>query len=48
MHKIDSPKDLIMALLYAKGPEMENQPIHGKTRLMKMIFLFEKEKDCTE
>lgn len=43
MHKIDSTKDLIMALLYAKGPEIEHQPIHGKTRLMKMIFLFEKE-----
>lgn len=43
MPNITSTKDLIMALLYAKGPDSEHQPIHGKTRLMKMIFLFEKE-----
>lgn len=43
MPKISSTKDLIMALLYAKGPQGECHPIYGKTRLMKMIFLFEHE-----
>lgn len=43
MSSIDSAKDLIMALLYADGPGGACEPIYGKTRLMKMIFLFQKE-----
>jgi uncharacterized protein YwgA len=37
-------KDLLLALLYCPGiKEKENEPIIGRTRLTKMIFLFEKE-----
>jgi uncharacterized protein YwgA len=44
MSKINSAKDLIMLLLYAKGHKgVEREPIVGRTRLMKMIFLFDKE-----
>jgi len=44
MPKISSTKDLIMLLLYAKGHTNKlHEPIQGRTRLMKMIFLFEKE-----
>lgn len=44
MAAITSCKDLIIVLLYARGHEnQQSEPIHGKTRLMKMIFLFEKE-----
>jgi len=44
MGKISSGKDLLMLLLYVKGHKGETaEPISGKTRLMKMIFLFEKE-----
>ena len=44
MGKITSCKDLIMVLLYARGHrDRQCEPIHGKTRLMKMIFLFDKE-----
>lgn len=42
--KITNSKDLIMVLLYAKGHHGQQcEPIHGKTRLMKMVFLFGKE-----
>jgi uncharacterized protein YwgA len=44
MGKIDSCKDLLMVLLYARGhTEQECERIVGKTRLVKMVFLFEKE-----
>ncbi len=44
MTKINSAKDLIMLLLYAKGHKgIEGESIIGRTRLMKMIFLFDKE-----
>ena len=44
MAKITNSKDLLMWLLYAKGDEgRQCQPIRGRTRLMKMVFLFKKE-----
>lgn len=44
MAKIKNSKDLIMLLLYARGASGKYcEPIEGQTRLMKMIFLFEKE-----
>lgn len=44
MASLKTTKDLIMLLLYAPGPSGDcNEPIPGQTRLMKMIFLFEKE-----
>jgi len=37
-------KDLLVMLLYLPGVrDLEGEPISGKTRLMKMVFLFEKE-----
>src|SRR5436305_3868248 len=39
-----SSKDLLLLLLYAKGARGEAaEPIAGRTRLMKMVFLFDKE-----
>ncbi len=39
-----SSKDLIVLLLYSKGHNNRLcEPIEGKTRLMKMMFLFDKE-----
>lgn len=44
MGKVTSSKDLIMLLLYAKGHSGQAcEPIRGRTRLMKMVFLFGKE-----
>ncbi len=44
MAKISSSKDVLMLLLYAKGQRGEQcEPIRGRTRLMKMVFLFDKE-----
>ena len=44
MGKINSSKDLLMLLLYAKGHQGTScESIIGRTRLMKMVFLFEKE-----
>jgi len=44
MSKITNPKDLLMVLLYAKGATgRQCEPIRGRTRLMKMVFLFDKE-----
>ena len=44
MAAISSSKDILMLLLYAKGAsDKECEPIEGKTRLMKMVFLFDKE-----
>src|SRR3989442_1056554 len=42
--KATSSKDLILLLLYAKGHTGKPcEPISGRTRLMKMVFLFGKE-----
>jgi uncharacterized protein YwgA len=42
--KIRSCKDLLLLFLYAKGRTGQQcEPIVGKTRLVKMVFLFEKE-----
>ena len=44
MGKIANSKDLLMLLLYAKGHKGQLcEPIRGRTRLMKIVFLFEKE-----
>jgi uncharacterized protein YwgA len=44
MAKINNCKDLIILLLYAKGAKGKScEPILGRTRLMKMIFLFNEE-----
>lgn len=44
MSKIDSTKDLIMLLLYARGHHGKQcEPIVSITRLMKMVFLFKNE-----
>ena len=44
MGKVTSSRDLIMLLLYAKGHSGQTcEPIRGRTRLMKMVFLFGKE-----
>lgn len=44
MGKIKSSKDLLMLLLYAKGRSGEAcEAIVGRTRLMKMVFLFDEE-----
>jgi uncharacterized protein YwgA len=44
MGKITSCKDLLMLLLYAKGHTGKQcEPIQGRTRLMKMVFLFDRE-----
>lgn len=41
---IDNRKDILLLLLYAPGKEkIINEPITGRTRLTKMIFLFQKE-----
>lgn len=41
---IKSSKDILLLLLAAKGHRgNEYEPIQGQTRLMKMVFLFEKE-----
>lgn len=44
MTTIKNTKDLIVLLLAAKGASKQpNEPISGRTRLMKMLFLFDKE-----
>lgn len=44
MKAIQNTKDLILHLLYASGTTGNKcEPIRGRTRLQKMIFLFEKE-----
>lgn len=41
---INNRKDLLLLLLYSPGLTKEvNEPINGRTRLTKMIFLFQKE-----
>jgi uncharacterized protein len=44
MGRINNRKDILLLLLYSPGKtEKANEPIAGKTRLMKMLFLFMKE-----
>ena len=44
MASVASSKDLLMLLLYAKGHKGEQcEPVRGRTRVMKMVFLFDKE-----
>ena len=43
MDKVVSSKDFLMLLLYAKGHKKQFEPIRGRTRIMKMVFLFDKE-----
>lgn len=41
---INNRKDVLLLLLYSPGATaVENEPITGRTRLTKMIFLFQKE-----
>jgi uncharacterized protein len=42
--KFDNKKDILLVLLYSKGITKQlNEPIIGRTRLVKMVFLFQKE-----
>lgn len=42
--KLSNKKDILLLLLYTPGETGQvNEPISGKTRLIKMIFLFKKE-----
>lgn len=42
--KIDNRKDILLLMLYAPGRSGRlNEPIAGRTRLVKMMFLFKKE-----
>jgi len=42
--RASSSKDLLLLLLYARGAKSQiAEPVVGRTRLMKMIFLFDKE-----
>ena len=44
MKKVDNRKDLMLLMLYTPGKgEDFNEPIIGRTRLVKMIFLFKEE-----
>jgi uncharacterized protein YwgA len=44
MPKLNNRKDILLLLLYSPGKtEKFNEPIVGKTRLIKMLFLFKKE-----
>lgn len=41
---IDNKKDILLLLLYSPGcTDQINEPVIGKTRLVKMLFLFHKE-----
>ena len=42
--KVDNRKDILLLLLYSPGRSgLCNEPIVGRTRLMKMLFLFKQE-----
>jgi len=42
--RIDNRRDILLLLLYSPGrTEQANEPIAGRTRLMKMLFLFREE-----
>lgn len=44
MIKINNKKDILLLLLYSPGKSNNfNEPIIGRTRLVKMLFLFKKE-----
>lgn len=44
LKKIDNRKDILLLLLYSPGrSESFNEPITGRTRLVKMIYLFKEE-----
>ena len=44
MFKSCGGKDLLLLFLYAPGAtDQKNEPIYGRTKLTKMVFLFEKE-----
>ena len=44
MPKLNNRKDILLLLLYSPGKTGKfNEPIVGKTRLIKMLFLFKKE-----
>jgi hypothetical protein len=44
MNKIDNRKDLLLLLLYSPGTTKNvNEPIVGRTRMMKAVFLFKTE-----
>ena len=46
MTGIDNRKDLLLLLLYmAGGSERSCEPIRGRTRLMKLLFLLDKQQD---
>ena len=41
---IDNRRDILLLLLYSPGrQDLENEPIVGRTRLVKMLFLFKEE-----
>ena len=43
-HPIDNRKDVLLLLLYSPGKtDKPNEPIDGRTRLTKMLFLFKEE-----
>jgi hypothetical protein len=43
-YRIENRKDTLLVLLYAKGARgIYNEPIEGRTRLVKLVFLFQKE-----
>lgn len=44
MQTIDNRKDILLLMLYSPGTSEDfNEPIVGRTRLVKMLFLFKKE-----
>ena len=43
-NRIDNRRDIMLLLLYSPGVQNEtNEPIVGRTRLVKMLFLFKTE-----
>ena len=49
MGTIDNRKDVVLLLLYAPGTANKpHEPILGRTRLMKLIYLLDKEKGISE
>ena len=44
VRKIDNRRDILLLLLYSPGTKQNvNEPITGRTRIVKMLFLFQKE-----
>ena len=49
MGKVDNRKDLLLLLLFSPGSSGEDgEPIDGRTRLMKMLYLLQKEYQINE